>query len=321
MEIRAFRKRNTSDHPKNLFPGADGKNVCVRAVLRRNEVVVTRASDVKILNTQGCFGKLIEFVAESETEQMLHKRRKLWSDPSCKFSCTSRLSSLSESNEFSPAVTTVDTETFAETDAEMFEGQLGNVDSIGDSLPTELLTKDNFAGRFQCENSQSVVSSCSPSHMLFLCAEEVFFLTSELGCLEVEHDGIILSLEELWSALNSSDVSFLARYAAYLHLRQKRWVVKPGLRFGVDWLLYKDGPNFFHASLAVKVVYDHCSSREKGDLTLSQLRRLARICISVSKQLLVLTVIIPDTVEIPTKAIDVRLVTVVTSLVQRWNEL
>jgi tRNA-splicing endonuclease subunit Sen2 len=55
------------------------------------------------------------------------------------------------------------------------------------------------------------------------------------------------------------DDQFLLNYAAYHHFRSLGWVVRPGIKFGVDYLLYNRGPAFSHAEFAVLVIpaYTH----------------------------------------------------------------
>lgn len=43
------------------------------------------------------------------------------------------------------------------------------------------------------------------------------------------------------------DNPFLVSYVAYHHYRSLGWVVKTGIKFCVDWLLYKRGLVFSHA--------------------------------------------------------------------------
>lgn len=43
------------------------------------------------------------------------------------------------------------------------------------------------------------------------------------------------------------DNPFLVNYAIYHHYRSLGWVVKGGIKFCVDYLLYKKGPVFHHA--------------------------------------------------------------------------
>jgi tRNA-splicing endonuclease subunit Sen2 len=46
---------------------------------------------------------------------------------------------------------------------------------------------------------------------------------------------------------NRFDNPFLVNYVVYHHYRSLGWVVKGGIKFCVDYLLYKRGPVFHHA--------------------------------------------------------------------------
>lgn len=50
------------------------------------------------------------------------------------------------------------------------------------------------------------------------------------------------------------DNPFLVQYVVYHHFRSLGWVVKSGIKFCVDWLLYKKGPVFSHAEFSIVVV-------------------------------------------------------------------
>ena len=74
-----------------------------------------------------------------------------------------------------------------------------------------------------------------------------------------------MSLQEIWLAFQTcymgqgssldpetplqlrSDNPFIVDYAVYHHYRSLGWTVKSGLKFCVDYLLYKRGPAFDHA--------------------------------------------------------------------------
>ncbi|KAG0253381.1 tRNA splicing endonuclease subunit sen2 [Mortierella polycephala] len=47
---------------------------------------------------------------------------------------------------------------------------------------------------------------------------------------------------------------FIVRYVAYHYYRSKGWVVKDGLKYGTDFLLYKKGLVFGHSQYGVKVI-------------------------------------------------------------------
>jgi hypothetical protein len=48
------------------------------------------------------------------------------------------------------------------------------------------------------------------------------------------------------------DNPFLINYVVYHHYRSLGWVVKGGIKFCVDYLLYKRGPVFHHAEYSIR---------------------------------------------------------------------
>ncbi|KAJ9128059.1 hypothetical protein QFC24_000350 [Naganishia onofrii] len=116
---------------------------------------------------------------------------------------------------------------------------------------------------------------------LQLNLEEALFLSWGLGCLEVidpktnqamlPYDLFqrILSLPQAFKPpppsstymaslqLRRPDNPFLISYIAYHHYRSLGWVVKTGIKFCVDWLLYKKGMVFSHAEFALLVIPHH----------------------------------------------------------------
>ncbi|MCJ1335838.1 hypothetical protein MMC09_001112 [Bachmanniomyces sp. S44760] len=50
------------------------------------------------------------------------------------------------------------------------------------------------------------------------------------------------------------DSPFLLSYVVYHHFRSQGWVVRSGVKFGVDYLLYLRGPVFSHAEFAVIIL-------------------------------------------------------------------
>ncbi|KAL8750348.1 MAG: hypothetical protein Q9199_007130 [Rusavskia elegans] len=101
---------------------------------------------------------------------------------------------------------------------------------------------------------------------LQLTTEEAFFLVYGLGVLEIR-DPVTsqpISTSRLFSICRSysyfppqpspshaPDDPFLISYVVYHHFRSLGWVVRPGIKFGVDHLLYNRGPVFTHAEFAV----------------------------------------------------------------------
>ncbi|KAH8893250.1 hypothetical protein GQ53DRAFT_684814 [Thozetella sp. PMI_491] len=103
---------------------------------------------------------------------------------------------------------------------------------------------------------------------LQLTREETFFLVFSLGVLTViDGDRETVPKDQLlslfrshsyfpprpWDQLSPSD-PFLVHYVAFHHFRSLGWCVRPGIKFGVDWLLYLEGPVFNHGEFGVIVI-------------------------------------------------------------------
>ncbi|KAF7182435.1 hypothetical protein CNMCM7691_002005 [Aspergillus felis] len=132
------------------------------------------------------------------------------------------------------------------------------------------------------ETSQEERALNNEEH-LQLSNEEAFFLAYGLGVLHVydhQQKNIIppTSLLSLFchnsyypprdpSAVLNPDDPFLISYIVYHHFRSLGWVVRSGVKFGVDYLLYNRGPVFSHAEFAVVVIpaYEHSYWSETSD--------------------------------------------------------
>lgn len=55
------------------------------------------------------------------------------------------------------------------------------------------------------------------------------------------------------------DNAFMLKYVVYHHFRSLGWVVRPGIKFAVDYLLYLRGPAFHHAEFGIQIIpsYSH----------------------------------------------------------------
>ena len=128
---------------------------------------------------------------------------------------------------------------------------------------------------------------------LQLCAEEAFYLTAETKILNVTTtEATKLTEKDLWVHFSELDRSFYARYAAYRHYRMGNWVPKSGLKFGVDYLLYKEGPLFYHSSFAV--VIRETEGDSKDGLKWREVIALGRVNEAAGKDLLVCHVTRPQ---------------------------
>lgn len=118
---------------------------------------------------------------------------------------------------------------------------------------------------------------------LQLNPSEAFFLVYALGILQIraQNTSALLLPEILFTLFRSHsyfppretqdlqpDDPFLVQYVVYHHFRSLGWVVRPGMKFAVDWLLYLRGPVFSHAEFAIIVLpaYTHLYWRSTQEL-------------------------------------------------------
>ncbi|CAN9512229.1 unnamed protein product [Ophioblennius macclurei] len=135
------------------------------------------------------------------------------------------------------------------------------------------------------------------SEYLQLSLEETFFLVYSLGCLSVCQQQVPLSVVDLWRSFRSLHPDFVSSYAVYHHCRSRGWVPKGGggAKYGVDFMLYRKGPPFYHASYSVVIqrADDVFGGGAWRSFSWRSLAALSRITANVSKELLLCYVVYP----------------------------
>ncbi len=74
---------------------------------------------------------------------------------------------------------------------------------------------------------------------------------------------------------------FDARYAAYRDLREQGLIVTPGVKYGCDFAVYKQGPGFEHAPYMVSV------KSRKDKVTATEVVKAGRLATTVRKRFIV----------------------------------
>lgn len=135
------------------------------------------------------------------------------------------------------------------------------------------------------------------------------------------------------------DNSFLLKYVVYHHFRSRGWVVRPGIKFAVDYLLYLRGPAFHHAEFGIQIVpsYSHpywsetpervAHRKEKENKDWWWFHRVNRVQTAVMKTLVLVYVEVPPPWDGETKqnaiAVDIGQVlksyTVREVVFKRWS--
>ena len=138
--------------------------------------------------------------------------------------------------------------------------------------------------------------STAVTEYLQLSSEEAFYLQHEEEVLEVRSSLVEKSYTscELWNFFCECDGHFIGKYKAYRYYKKQGWVPKSGLKFGVDFLLYKHGPAYYHSSYGVLVRMIDQSTNSglvgesgNGGLTWHDVISLCRVNESAGKDLLI----------------------------------
>jgi tRNA-splicing endonuclease subunit Sen2 len=119
------------------------------------------------------------------------------------------------------------------------------------------------------ESSQSAIEPINQEH-LQLSLDEAFYLCYSIGSLEVIDPASGKAIAKTSSLLKlfrqnsyfppalghnlKPDDPFLLSYVVYHHFRSLGWVVRDGIKFAADYLIYERGPVFTHAAFAIIIV-------------------------------------------------------------------
>jgi len=155
---------------------------------------------------------------------------------------------------------------------------------------------------FHAKEGTTLLGQGDEKEFLQLSVVEAFYLQDVGDCLSVKPGSLFsspqedtttaLSSEALWGILvERGGKEFVLEYCVYCHYRTMGWVVRGGLKFGVDFLLYSEGgPTRKHGELAVTIhTMDTNNSSEKRTRriqNMSELQALSRVTETVAKGLL-----------------------------------
>ncbi|KAK5081094.1 tRNA splicing endonuclease subunit sen2 [Exophiala xenobiotica] len=180
------------------------------------------------------------------------------------------------------------------------------------SSPTDTPIEENKGhGAAVTTSSSSAYTGIKNQEHLQVSLEEAFFLSFSLGVLDVypSHDSSeplpptsLLSLFRRHSYFPARSLSireepddpFMVSYAVYHHYRSMGWVVRSGVKFGVDYLLYNRGPAFSHAEFAVTVLPNYTDGPKGKGKSWWWLHGVNRVQAQVHKSLILCYVDIPS---------------------------
>ncbi|XP_065657330.1 tRNA-splicing endonuclease subunit Sen2 isoform X2 [Hydra vulgaris] len=160
---------------------------------------------------------------------------------------------------------------------------------------------------------------------LQLTLEEAFFLSFALGCLSVENESKeAMSITKMWTTYSTVKDDFIQMYIAYHYFRSKGWVVRTTNIYGTDFLLYKDGMPFYHASysVCVRLVDEENLNMIDGMGTSSwkDLSSISRVNERVAKDVLICYVVKPKDIQVEQLAVPscIKHFKVIETVLRRW---
>ncbi|MFB0569509.1 MAG: tRNA-intron lyase [Nitrososphaeria archaeon] len=109
----------------------------------------------------------------------------------------------------------------------------------------------------------------------------------EKGLIKVTMSGQELSADEILSRGAQSYDRLHAKYLVYRDLREKGFIVTPGIKFGSDFAVYKQGPGIDHAPFMIQVTL------KSDEFSAAEIVRSGRLATTVKKEF---TVAVPDPV-------------------------
>lgn len=115
---------------------------------------------------------------------------------------------------------------------------------------------------------------------LILDVIEAVYLV-EKGIISVKKGDSLMSLEDLIDYGKKNYERFEEKYLVYKDLRDKGFVVTPGIKFGSDFAVYKHGPGIDHAPFIVQVKLDD------DELSAAELIRAGRLATTVRKHFVI----------------------------------
>ncbi|ALC38936.1 CG31812 [Drosophila busckii] len=154
---------------------------------------------------------------------------------------------------------------------------------------------------------------------LLLGLEESCLLAYYLKVLEITDKlGNLLDWQAYLAAATTLDKKFVFKLAAYLYLKSKSWIIKSGIKFGGDFLIYKHGPRHYHASFLVLVqtqAQKLCTHYEPKNL-----KGIQRVAETSDKDVLILKVNQPNDFELlPATPLELKALTIEETVIRRFN--
>jgi len=123
---------------------------------------------------------------------------------------------------------------------------------------------------------------------LILDLIEGCYLLEKKSIKILQKDGSPVSLSEIRRICKKLYFDFEAKYLVFQNLREKGYVVTPGIKFGCDFAVYEHGPGIDHAPYLVQVF------RQNDEISATGIVLAGRLATTVKKQFIVAVPTIKD---------------------------
>jgi tRNA-intron endonuclease, archaea type len=118
-------------------------------------------------------------------------------------------------------------------------------------------------------------------HPLVLDLVEGYYLTLKSKLKLCTMDGSPITVSNIKSICKKQYNEFDSKYLVFQNLRDKGYIVSPGIKFGCDFAVYEQGPGIDHAPYLVQV------SKPGSDITATGIVLAGRLATTVKKQFIV----------------------------------
>ncbi|MHA1303209.1 MAG: tRNA-intron lyase [Candidatus Heimdallarchaeaceae archaeon] len=112
---------------------------------------------------------------------------------------------------------------------------------------------------------------------------EALYLLEKKKITVIDENRKKLSVEQFFERCHSNHLNFTQKMEVYRHLRDKGYVVKPGLKFGTDFAVYRKGPGLEHSPYLVQII------EHEGVINPIELVRAGRLATTVRKNFVIAT--------------------------------
>ena len=169
---------------------------------------------------------------------------------------------------------------------------------------TRMHLKDQAESLYQVKNAGKSLSNTKIDREEYVLSREEAFYLLVNDWIQIYDENVksFRSKMQLWDIFSKGDCgyddyqefscSFSIRYAVYQYYRNKKWVVRPGLKYGADYVLYRKGPSIDHSEYIVLIMVDN------GDNYLNRnwkwVLRMSRLSSQVKKKLVCCFVVLPE---------------------------